>query len=463
MAPRIIADSDGDESEAEYTAPNPLPTCTQSDFQYHPQASSEDTNHPSTSTDPNFFRCVFDEQQDAARQEAKDQSVIEIPEDCDATDAPSFDKGFERTDNIRTMRSPWDVPNSPETAITKRSTKTDRLCKQTTRTKITRGLRRQLDDIGYVSQEDEPHTPNTKQNTRKRRRIRGNTDLGSDDDRMCTLPVVNDTSFLVAPTALTSSQMEQYSTIKVGVHNSPTQPVQQCGINVKSSGTTTNLNTPRSTRTRLLELPSSELPRSSQCQIIDLTEEDSKVTTTRAEDDYIPEVLKRDQELAFEVEPSASIETKKQRGRPRKVAAVTRVKGDMAVEATPKKKRGRPKKAEMVIKKDDEAAENEDACDSDSLEHPEKSDMQQETGMKEDMGITQDTATTPAANEAPQVITKPVLEIMKPGADNSGVLETKNPALKKPVSAASYSWRQPHRVGLSKNTRIASLLKVIRK
>lgn len=445
MAAKVIADSDGDESEAESAS-----HVSRHDAEQTRASSHDADHHQSASTDPSFFNSVFTEQQDAARQQSGNHGAIDFTGESDAMDYASFDQGFERVGNTaaHVEKSPWDVPSSPESAKPKRSSKKNTA--NSTSTKITRGLRRQLDDIGYISPDDEPTTA---QNLNKKRCIRSEMDVT--DASVSTLSIESDERFLVAPTALASSQRRQYST----------QPLRQCSIDVKSSGTATNINTPREGHLPSAKPSSPERPKSSTPEKPDDAQAGvfpprSTSMAIRLDDDYATG-KEQEEDGSYQEKPEAKpTSTKKSRGRPKKVvdASLTKEENVAAVQA--KKKRGRPKKSDKVFKDDDNKPEYEDAASTHTNPVPEGVGTQQQ--------VNQDSATLaiPQASKATGTNKQDILQLPETptrqgeNADSSVNKATPN---KKDSLAPNSSSRQLYRVGLSKKTKIAPLLKMIRK
>lgn len=440
MAARVIADSDGDESEAESAS-----HVSRHDAEEQTRASSHDVDHhPSASTDPNFFNSVFTEQQDAARQQSGNHGAIDLTGESDAMDYASFDQGFERVGNTaaHVEKSPWDVPSSPESAKPKRSTKKN--TENSTSTKITRGLRRQLDDIGYISPDDEPTTA---QNLNKKRCIRSEMDVA--DASVSALSIESDECFLVAPTALASS-------------SSPAQPLNHCSINVKSSGTATNINTPREGYPPSAKPSSPERPKSSTPEKPDETQGGVRSTSVaiRLDDDYAPEKEEQD-DGSYQENPEAKpTSTKKPRGRPKKVVDASSTKETNVAAVQVKKKRGRPKKSDKVFMDDDNKPKYEDPASTHTDPVPEGAGTQQQ--------VNQDSATL-AISQAPEATGTNKQDILQlpetptrqaENADSSVNNATPN---KKDSLAQNSASRQLYRVGLSKKTKIAPLLKMIRK
>jgi hypothetical protein len=474
MTPAVIADSDGDESEAGSCHHFPPPAAPL-------EESSAGTNHPSGSTDPTFFKSVYDEQRDAAEKYVTHQQVPG-PEG-EIKDASSFDNGFQETRGTGIHdKSPWDVPSSPEFEVpSKRLMKQDSTSH--TRTKITRGLRRQLDDIGYVSQEDEPPQPVATQSRKKRKVER--------DLVVSTAPIESDPSFMVAPTTLTASQKEQYSSLKTGIMSSPAKALERRCANVLSSGTATNLNTPRTNDDCSLE-PLSQLkgrskakhePRDNSPNNAAPTppkepspkrKADGKaakkkkvIVASDEESDeghgYAPGEVEHDDESDFERTTKPIEKKKRPRGRPKKTDAPTKEdKGSVTKVA---KKRGRPKKVETVVVLDDEDDEVQKSPPviSDPVSTELRVEQQPDTKVNQaEDSILTSAKTEDAAADETSLNQSPQSSTLDTKGDACTTLSKKTDE-KASAAPTAKPGRPLYRVGLSKRTRIAPLLKVIRK
>lgn len=481
MTPTVIADSDGDESDTGSATELPEVVAVE---------KSASTTHPSGSTDPTFFRSVFKEQSDAAKEHAVRHHQTEEAED-EIMDPSSFDNGFQQTRGTVHDKSLWDVPSSPEfEQPSRRAKKTDG--SSNTRTKITRGLRRRLDDIGYVSQEDEPTGTVTTQ-SRKKRRVERDAPL---DDLVSTAPIDSDPAFMVAPTMLTTSQREEYVSVKAGASSPAAKPLEQRCINVMSSGTATNLNTPRTTVAPSYDaapdIKSSKSDRLKQVRGLRNSLPDEAVVSTSApesnlstkkeksssmakshrvinasddesglgEHDQPPETTK-DDGSDFE-ETANPVEKKKQRGRPKKENTATPKK--KVAETKAKKKRGRPRKSDAAVKLDENGDVQETAqvppdpapAESDMKQHTDTKTEEAEQTIVSPVKEKSITAANAVLDKTPQTPTSD----MKDGAD---VNSSKKPSSKALSAPSGDSGRPLYRVGLSRNMRIAPLLKVIRK
>ncbi|KAG6148032.1 hypothetical protein E4U46_000087 [Claviceps purpurea] len=485
MTPKIIEDSDGDESEL--SSP---PQDSWHDAE-HTKSSPHGIDDPSESTDPSFFNSVFNEQQNAAREQAKDPQVTGLTEESDAAaECLSFDQGFERVvvakDSLQ--KSPWDVPSSPESMQPKRSAK--RKTESSTRTKITRGLRRQLEDIGYKSPDDEQ---TTWERLDKRRRTQRETSMA--DDLPNTLPVESDGSCLVAPVAPAFRQTEQYSPVRTpAAFPSPTQPLNPCSINLRSSGSATNVNTPRDAWASTIKpsyperLRSSAVedgdvihggtpPPRSTCLVINEDDEDVHNAVEVAGDGTCFDIKEDDENMPAEepAEDDASHQeeckpgpiprtTRRTRGRPEKAVDAAVVIKDPEVPAKGKKKRGRPKKTEKVKTGRGKKVDDEKEASADVKSVPEAQHAAQEPQPDRnsaDLAVSTDIINTETKTEIESQV--PPVTSTSEAAEDPDHSVKKDVVLNKAHPATNSSARQLYRVGLSKRTKIPSLLKVIRK
>ncbi|KAG5955952.1 hypothetical protein E4U58_006819 [Claviceps cyperi] len=485
MTPNIIEDSDGDESEL--SSP---PQDSWHDAE-HTKSSPHGIDHPSESTDPSFFNSVFNEQQNAAREQAKDPQVTGLTEESDAAaECLSFDQGFERVvvakDSLQ--KSLWDVPSSPESMQPKRSTK--RKTESSTRTKITRGLRRQLEDIGYKSPDDEQ---TTWERLDKRRRTQQET--GMTDDLPNTLPVESESSCLFAPVIHAFGQTEQYSPVRTPIaFPSPTQPLRPCSINLRSSGSATNVNTPRDPWASTIKpsyperLRSSAVedgdvihggtpPPRSTCLVIKEDDEDvhnadevagdGTCFAIKEYDESMPaeEPARDDASHQEECEPGPTTRTtRRTRGRPKKAVDATVMIEDPEPPAKGKKRRGRPKKTEKVKTGYDKKMDDEKETSADVKSVPEAQDPAQEPQPDQnraDLAVSTDTMTTETKAEIESQV--PTVTSTSQAAEDPDRSIKKGVMLQKAHATTNSSARQLYRVGLSKRTKIPSLLKVIRK
>lgn len=473
MTPVVIEDSDGDESDVtssprRVTQAVPL------------QASSPTAaTHPSGSTDSTFFKSIYNEHRDAANEHVTNQ----IEEITEVMDASSFDNGFQETRGTGILdKSLWDVPSSPEFAQPKPSKKQEGSL--STRTKITRGLRRRLDYIGYVSQEDE--LPEMTAQSRKKRRVE--RDTGS-DDLVSTVLIEGD------PSWVSTRQKQRPVSVHNGTLGSATKPLEQRCVNVVSSGTATNINTQRSNDAVLSE--STPEKRGSETARVGVARSSSPASpavpmpvletkrgTAKVQDrkkskrvvidsddesdggDYSPREAKHDSPDFEEKELPKPVAGKKQRGRPRKTDTAAPMEKEKAKdpETNGKRKRGRPKKSAAVLKVDsnDEVQEIAPAIPEHTHTEPgikPQSDVKATHIKKLGPGVAETenhAAVKPVTKETPGT---PISDA-KVG---TGISAVQKAVVKTPSTPTGGLGRSLYRVGLSKNTRIAPLLKVIRK
>lgn len=475
MTPVVIGDSDGDESDV---ASSPRRVTQAVPLQ---ASSPTAATHPSGSTDSTFFKSIYNEHRDAANEHVTNQ----IEEITEVMDASSFDNGFQETRGTGIHdKSLWDVPSSPEFAQPKSSKKQDGSLN--TRTKITRGLQRRLDDIGYVSQEDE--LPKMTAQSRKKRRVE--RDTGS-DDLVSTVLIESD------PSWVSTSQKQRLVSVHDSTLGSATKPLEQRCVNVVSSGTATNINTQRSNDAVLSEstpeIRGSETARVSVARgsspaspAVPIPVLETKRGTAKVQDrkkskrvvidsddesdgeDYSPREAKHNSPDFEEKELPKPVAGKKQRGRPRKSDTAAPMEKEKEKEKDPetngKRKRGRPKKSAAVLKVDsnDEVQEMAPAI-------PEHTHTEPGIKTQPDVKATHIEKLGPDVTETENhVAVKPVTK-ETPGTPISdakvgtGISAVQKAAGRTPSTPTGGLGRSLYRVGLSKNTRIAPLLKVIRK
>lgn len=476
MATQTIADSDGEESGSDSATSEILPDAhTRSTERPSPTVAV----NPSTSTDSNFFKCVLEEQREAALQQMNEQGPPRT-DSSEGMDPVSFDQGFERTvSNAKISlpdRSPWDVPSSPEACKPRKPQKQSSVA----RTKITRGLKRQLDDIGYMSEDDDPEIAhNASPHSRKRGKLRAAL-----DDHVPELSILShDTRTLLPPV---HADAGGHANAGDKSTSPPPRILDARSANIRSSGTATNVNTPRSNTTVSIEISSNRPPTSDRIkergsgsmsspealsrdlQIMN----ERKGTSLRKQVIVSPDKddLVQDDQLNLEkperpdsTDPTATsgkaVAKKKQRGRPRKLVNEAPV-ADETVAIEIKKKRGRPKKAIPTQQDNDEGPVTIGVSRADT-------DMASTTSkVAPSLDVRQD---VPVATSSMHVDlgvgetdgSKPVQERKDPVESNA--IKMKEQGARVSLSVTKDSARPSYRVGLSKRTRIAPLLKVIRK
>lgn len=570
MSPIVIADSDDDIDEQEYS-PVPQPTNVMVTSDAHTR-SSDRVSHTTVSTDPAFFQSVFNEQKEAAARvtrqmseatggDALSSALVKPAGQLTASPQASgphsvYNRVSEKRRPASNLSSPtcrkhevpmkatakdmWDVPSSPETkAVSGPSKMKGSRNKGVATVKITRGLRKNLESLGYESEEEAIYEEIedggsgdiTSARPQKKRRLAsrscwdtslpGSTtgsprneggsshkifinDVTS-DDCVPTLPVDNESSFLVAPKPLSASQKVEYQSVEL-VQSSPCMrhpevPHPKMG----SSGTATNLNTPRSDMPSSHDIgirpptPDSEAightrrvrppprrRRSSSPDVIAGTSHgqdhglaEKQLSKTAPTGDAAPDgdVLdaKLDEDADFAV-PVVPVERKRQRGRPKKSAVKESGKdsegavADADPESTdkPKKKRGRPKKAKPATEAELESPRDDapDKGDSAGVEEPGDADATQEQPDDGETG-SKKTDPGPGEEEAAAVSSKRPEATEERGhaseVDRGKAVEATARGKPKGLSRPGSEGKPVYRVGLSKRLRIAPLLKSLPK
>ncbi|QUC16499.1 uncharacterized protein UV8b_00740 [Ustilaginoidea virens] len=500
MAPAVIADSDGDESEAGSPLSDPSACPSPPNEDVEAQVPSENITHPSTSmsTSPGFFNGIFEDQNDAAKQEGIAAIALKrnLPEEAEAAEAISFDEGFVRTTKresvTRADKSPWDVPSSPEMAKPKRLRRLD---SSYTTTKITRGVRRRLEDIGYQSQEDEPSfwgRGMTQGATR-----RGQAALCMEppsDDMVSTLPFEDDASVMgPSPTNRSDSQKEHHSAVQPGLHGSPAQPPPRRNISIRSGEAKTNISKARpdsalsiettspglanSRKSKLSKQSPSPAPSSNlslppclntkhelrggeAAQQIPRTAGDGNCPVQSDDNGAGGIEGGKDADVETQTKPALS-ETKRPRGRPKKTGNSNSSKEGETIDSKAKRKRGRPKKSDEGKEGRVDAADDEETAPRirDSTPPAPSNEQQEEVNGSNAMLLLPARDTMPAAAAAEERPTAASRMLEAPSSSSTEI-----PVLGHGKDKASKTLgRAIYRVGLSKKTRIAPLLKVIRK
>lgn len=414
--------------------------------------------------------------------------------------------------------------------------------------------------------EDDATQRNTQRPTDENEATQRNTQRPIENDAMSsmlppTLPVENETSFFVQPNPLSNSQKKEYQSVhwdSSGNNEHDTLPplphFETQGH--ASSGSATNINTPRSDLPFVSQGPpqpseppaslmsrpkrSSRLRRNSSPDIISTGETPAKRRRTLRKTEAIPdtapiieEVMDVPEEKAEEIQHNDEsntnnveathdeldyapepvkqpIKTKKTRGRPKKVASTQATETTPAVNspvadgepgARQKKRRGRPRKSDQVT-----AVEKSPQVETISLEdiaHIQKSESKEdvesgthsrvdETSHKQEdlegsTGTKVEARTVPApgtGNELEEklkeisdnAVIAPSLKKSETASSKDSNSRTtlseeagtsgakKTPDQKKPAIKGVASISKPiYRVGLSKKSRIAPLLKSLRK
>ncbi|POR31738.1 Uncharacterized protein TPAR_08035 [Tolypocladium paradoxum] len=519
MPPVVIADSDDDDDDEErgYSAP-PSPNHGTPVIDA-PTRSSDGVSHATVSTDPAFFQSIFNEQKDAANQRTQDAQGEGMMQDKSASSVTSITDPVNQKDrkvgdmksmgdlnHVTTPRNDtttskqiagseevWDVPSSPERRPTSKASKkkSDRTSKTTT-VKVTRGVRKPLEKLGYQSSDEDEDGEAMSTRGKKRRRLGpsgssrqdpkdislitvppnddinspgafqgNNTALGS---LVPTLPVNADSSFLVGPKPLSASQKLEYQSINP-VSSSP--PVGQLGLraaNLGSSGTATNINTPRSNLPSShdvgmrIKTPEAEALRNMRRTRSPRRRRDSspdEIAATHAKNDniqagfpqrpirsytngtvpdgillngagdehqaeFIPDGQQDGNDDSDFAVPEKPIRPKRQRGRPRKSAKVpddrvTSSETGNRSTAKPKKKRGRPKKSgapsdvpaeavARVTKTVDEAMAGRQVEDGDAGGEESMPAAAQDAGSRQDRAATEEACQTSVPPDRPREV-----------------------------------------------------------
>ncbi|KAK0389931.1 hypothetical protein NLU13_3504 [Sarocladium strictum] len=483
MARLFIADSEDEEEDVSPHSPEPVPLPPVAHSH-----SSDPLGRGTDSTDTAFFRSIYHEQTEAAKEHVRDEDE-EAQEEARHTQ-------LKRTPTEQEM---WDVPSSPDP-----------------RPVSSRRKRRKLSNDGLSSPaQDGSQAPGAL-----------STMLPP------TLQIDNEAAFVITPSTMTKSQREEYQSIDYGssVDREPISAIQTHGqrlIDLTSSSSGTNMNTPRTVGnltqlpntqdmpatapydsvpeqppSETVQAPNSRPRRYSSPDVIAVNEpleshqqyheptgdeEGAMVSAFSAKveeesDEYQEPIIVEEDDSAFEEEP---VKPKKKRGRPKKIKSkdsITQVKAESpqepAKQAGPepsgKKKRGRPRKSQpspgnpseqttveepQVFEKDDETEEKitqkdnkRSACGSEASEdRTNHQQVQTEVAQgDESFGEThQDqTAQFGKSIEPSKAVDEKPTKIAGGKPSQIGVKEDGKPI---------------YRVGLSKRTRIAPLLKVIRK
>ncbi|KAL6412738.1 uncharacterized protein AUP68_03943 [Ilyonectria robusta] len=649
MPPVIIADSDDEDNS--YSPPrSPQAPVSPQDFGVEATRSFGRVSHTTTSTDPSFFRNIYDEQNDAARENAPDalpgstdnaapsSSEVTAPapfqrtvtgliepssltsiSDPTATRDPKASSGKAMSDwtQVSTpgrrkaptamMDDPvWDVPNSPDEGHARQVPKI-RLKRQdaqsTSRPPGKRIIKLKCRGLASVkkTEADHDHGPDgdgSPAGARKRRKIKSShlSPQGSNEVDLVTipfsndnedthpesqlaapssmlpptlpptLPIDNDASFYISAKPLTDAQKLQYQSVHLDSSDSNRQeylpPIYTHAAQmIGSSGSATNVNTPRSdgigfstaplpsaasevdhdmaTQLNDRRLPSSpdiisaieppakpkeakkrgrpkkdglrkesptraspkqdipqqESPKPDSPKVVNCDESEVDTKLDRTEPPFV-EAAANDEESDYAEQP---VKPKKARGRPRKKATeeiqpTTPLPANSVVgenTTTQKKKRGRPRKQDKLaaveqspqattvalddvaqvpsdtvqIKVDSKKLTEERGADHEpdepEEEDPSKSELDT-TVLKESRQNTAiPTALSTVKDEKLKVPDSPVVE---KGAKAS----PSGPAVKglgqaRGLSAITAANKPIYRVGLSKRSRIAPLLKSLRK
>lgn len=573
MPPEFVADSD---DEDDYSLP-PSPRGAAGNTGNAAAArSSGHTSHATASTDLAFFQGVFDEQNDAAQDYAVDNAVqggteqdgvlspmlpgraarrTQTSDDAllltSITD-PTTGKGPRlssgRVTNELTQVTtpgrgregtegdPWDVPSSPEAEASGR----------TARKPV------KLSKKSLIQASHDTHGDDSRQKSRKRRKLEPSQQSEGQNDVSLvtipgdgmnasmpgasvpssyvvpTLPAASDSSLLVVPKSLTASQKMEYESVHLASSDGPAPDVrllrgQHYGINLGSSGSATNVNTPRSdgksshvastqpqalpslgdaTQTASLEKaspPQKRLQRlSSSPDVISMAEPTTNGTQVgkgkprEGEEDQTsdwgegtayrakgrPDDLRANDEDDSDYSAPKAVQQKRPRGRPKKNTgsgsppaanpqASHAKDGNPATKQT--KKRGRPRKSVVEAEKSPPTlgAVDADAHELDSADNARDGGQPEKTRFPLGEAVGDETrlngtpgkqtgqdstgATTTASGCGPGEL----------AATDAGSHGQARAGSRGPSGAGS--GKPLYRVGLSKRSRIAPLLKMVRK
>lgn len=293
-----------------------------------------------------------------------------------------------------------------------------------------------------------------------------------------TMSLGNDPSLVIHPRGLTSSQKEEYAAVELPASSHPEQPEPEDGPdelpNTQSNTNERQKQTPRKKATpprakrskqrrRGKSPQAEESMQSVQLGTPEQTQDEKKTITVLpdsedegyGEDDTQTVQREEPEEDAYEMQPAPERPTKKQRGRPKKEKATEEATkaepvADLTHNAGKKgKKRGRPKKSAVVVVDDEEEApqempsENEEAADAASVSDTKLKAIEPET-----------TAVEVVPSKAQQDVAVPVAPVQA---------TPQKPARKGITTPQGMSGKPLYRIGLSKRSRIAPLLKSLRK
>ncbi|KAJ6441800.1 hypothetical protein O9K51_05351 [Purpureocillium lavendulum] len=400
MPPAIIADSDEDSDGAH--GDSPAPEARADDRLLLPTRSSEGVSLTTSSTDPNFFQDIYNEHRAAARQPHSTASAGDGPESYGTSRLTSAPGRGE------TGKDLWDIPSSPELKMAKKVKQMT--SKRTTSVKVTRGLRKNLERLGYESASGDDRDEQVHQRE-KRRRVgpSRNSQRDSNDVSLVKLPPQSSEGtggnfirppvdgtplpLCVAPKQLSASQKLEYQSIAAPSSSPPVRVTELHNPAIGSSGTATNVNTQRShmlssfdagltvrtpehemiRATKRLSSPRRRR-RNSSPDIIAAVPPPTEAarprkTRTNQGGTGAPDASEPPQSVIDDAEimaapkleeddmsdyaaPEKQAKPKRQRGRPKKggddKSDVASTAAARESAAKPKRKRGRPKKSEIV-------------------------------------------------------------------------------------------------------------------
>lgn len=644
MPPVIIADSDDEDNS--YSPPhNPQAPVSPQDFGVEATRSFGRVSHTTPSTDPSFFQNIYDEQNDAARENvpgalpgstdnaAPSSSEVTAPapfqrtvtaliepssltsiSDPTATRDPKASSGKAMSDwtQVSTpgrrkaptamMDDPvWDVPNSPEEGHARQVPKI-RLKRQdaqsTSRPPEKRIVKLKCRGLASVKKAEADHDhgldgDGSPAGARKRRKIESShlSPQGSNEVDLVTIPFSNDiedthpesqlaepssmlpptlpptlpiddeASFYISAKPLTDAQKLQYQSVHLDSSDSHRQeylpPIYTHAAQmIGSSGSATNVNTPRSdgigystaplpsaasevdhdmaTQLNDRRLPSSpdiisaieppakpketkkrgrpkkdglrkesptraspkqDIPKSNSPKVANRDELEVDTKLDRTEPPFV-EAAANDEESDYAEQPA---KPKKARGRPRKKATeevqpTTPLPANSVVEemtTAQKKKRGRPRKQDKLaaveqnpqattVPLDDVAQVPSDTVqikvDSKTLTEERSADHEPDEPEEEDPSkseldttVLKETCQNTAIPTALSTVKGEKLKVPdSPVVEKGAKASPSGPAVKglgqsRGLSAITAANKPIYRVGLSKRSRIAPLLKSLRK
>ncbi|PFH58597.1 hypothetical protein XA68_13475 [Ophiocordyceps unilateralis] len=348
--------------------------------------SSDRASHATASTDPAFFQRVFEEQKQAAYQRTDSMSMSgsnpalsgsnPVERQCCGASAAGEASTTRRQQRMAESNDMWDVPSSPE-SIAKSA---GQQAKTATTIKITRGLRRNVEMLGYESDEDGGGKEPRRTKRAKRMRLHSPNDSVKDGANIAsaadenssraeatsglvsTMPTNDPTSLYIAPKALSESQKNEYESVQAS-QNSP--PERTAKSKRPPSGTAENFDTPRgnqsSTQAGGLTQAKRRTPRrrrDSSPDVIALEAEQVRASSAEEEAEQMNESLLgqqggNDNDDDPDFAPRTSQEAqdkkkKKKRGRPpRRKEAKTAAASQATVKARGKSKK--KESAEQVV------------------------------------------------------------------------------------------------------------------
>lgn len=515
----LIADSD-DESEAPYSPPP--------QYRQERDASSGIQSHETASTDPLFFQRVFTEHSVAAREQQLHQAATDMVDEETSSVNPKTHRASAQAPQDTTPQKnengdPWQVPSSPGLEAEGVSDVTEPLRlgdENKSSTVASSRKRRPLSNSltpRKATPEDDSGAGEGSRNHRARKRRKKDTfnpmiekpsvdiiDISSSSDSEGTevygrqVGHQKQASLMVAPPRLCDSQKKQYEAIgtqSTEVLSSATRRRIREDMH-RSSGTATNINTPRSddplieagvsTQAAAGRSRASRIRRRSSspdvisADTIDAIEQGEPQATMEDDDPLVDELADLDhvedpQPKWLDTDddpdygsPVKSPPKKRRRGRPKKGETAQQIgtkptaageTGDVKdLPAPVRKKRGRPRKSEVKVSPPPEedqgdglgspAAEASVAVDEKEQENAGDiaTNEQGSDGETSKEKVTQETGLTTTTAEA--VKTPP---------------KTKTAAMAETKVTASKLGGPVYRVGLSKKSRIAPLLKMVKK